>query len=152
MSRRHALTLLLAPLLATALTGCGGEEDDPFAAYCAEVEAQQKPLSEALAGGGPTALIQALPSFEELEAKAPADITDEWRVVTRGIEGLVETLDEAGVDPASYDRENPPAGVTKEQQDAIDAASRRLTAPESVAALEGVQQQARDVCKMPLSM
>jgi hypothetical protein len=150
MSRR-LVPLLLAPLLAAAVTACGGE-DDPFAAYCAEVEAQQKPLSEALAGGGPTALIQALPSFEELEAKAPADITDEWRVVTRGIEGLVETLDEAGVDPASYDRENPPAGVTKEQQDAIDAASRRLTAPESVAALEGVQQQARDVCKTPLSL
>lgn len=148
---RNVRLLVLVPLLASAVTGCGGEED-PFAGYCEEVQAQQKPLTEALAVGGPTALIEALPSFEALADAAPDDITDEWSVVIGGIQRLVDTLEEAGVDPATYDRENPPAGVTSEQRDRIDAASRQLTAPDSVTALEGVQQQARDVCKTPLSL
>jgi hypothetical protein len=141
--------LLLAALLGATLTGCGGE-DDPFAAYCDQVQEQQKPLTEALSSAGPTALIDALPSFEALSEESPDDLVDEWSTLTRAIEGLVETLDDAGVDPASYDREKPPEGVTEEQQSDIDAAARRLTAPETALALESVQQQARDVCKTPL--
>lgn len=153
MSRlRHALLIpAVAVVVVPGLAACGGE-DDPFAAYCAEVEAQQEPLSEALATDEPTALIEALPSFEKLAAKAPDDIVDEWSVVTKGIQRLVEVLDEAGVDPATYDREHPPAGLTPEQQGLIDAAARQLTSPDNVAAFEGVQQQARDVCKTPLSL
>jgi hypothetical protein len=149
--KRGLAVLLLAPLLGGALSACGGE-DDPFAAYCAEVRDQQTALTEALATEGPTALIEALPSFEALAEQAPDDISDEWTTLTGAIEGLVEALEDADVDPASYDREQPPAGVTAEQQADIDAAARRLTAPETVAALEAVQQQARDVCKTPLSL
>ena len=141
---------LVALLLGTALVGCG--EDDPFAAYCDEVQAQQKAITEALATEGPTALIEALPSFQALSDKAPNDIADDWSMLVGGIEGLVEALEDADVDPATYDRETPPDGVTDEQQAAIDAAARRLTAPETAIALEAVQQQARDVCKTPLSL
>ena len=148
--RRRLAGLVVFAVLGTALAGCG--EDDPFATYCDEVQAQQKPLTEALAVEGPTALIEALPSFEALSEKAPDDIGDDWLVLVRAIEGLVRALDDAGVDPATYDRDKPPAGVTKDQQSAIDAAARRLTAPESALALEAVQQQARDVCKTPLSV
>jgi len=149
---RHALAgLLLAPLLGSVLVSCGGD-DDPFAAYCDEVEAQQEPLTEALATEGPTALIEALPSFEKLSEEAPDDIADDWSVLIGAIEGLVDALRDADVDPATYDRERPPEGVTDEEQAAIDAAARQLTAPETAAALEGVQQQARDVCKTPLSL
>ncbi|MDQ4053692.1 MAG: hypothetical protein M3237_13455 [Actinomycetota bacterium] len=140
---------LVAVLVCTVLAGCGGE-DDPFGAYCDEVEEQQKPLTETLSNTTPTALMEALPSFEALAAKAPDDIGDEWSTLTDAIEGLVETLDEAGVDPDTYDRDEPPADVTEEEQTAIDAAARRLTAPETALALEAVQQQARDVCKTPL--
>lgn len=149
--RRVLSSLLLTPLLGAAFVGCGGEED-PFAAYCDEVKAQQEPLTEALAPGGPTALIDALPSFEKLSEDAPDDISDEWSVLIGAIEGLVEALDDAGVDPATYDREEPSEEVTEEEQETIDAAARRLTAPETAAALEAVQQQARDVCKTPLSL
>jgi hypothetical protein len=148
---RQALAgLVLGPLLASALVGCG--EDDPFAAYCDEVKAQQKPLTEALATEGPTALIEALPSFERLSEEAPDDIADDWSALIDAIDGLVEALDAADVDPATYDREKPPEGLTDEEQSAIDAAARRLTTPETARALEAVQQQARDVCKTPLSL
>lgn len=148
--RRQLVGGVLVALLGSALIGCG--EDDPFARYCDEVQVQQKPLSEALSGQGPTALLEALPSFKALSEKAPEDIADEWLTLVGGIEGLVKALEDADVDPATYDRDKPPAGLTDEQQSDIDAASRRLTAPESVLALEAVQQQARDVCKTPLSL
>ena len=151
MSRPVAGVVLLAlgAALLGGLTGCG--EEDRFAAYCDEVLEQQEPLSEALGGGGPTALIEALPSFQALQAEAPSDISDEWGLLVGRIENLVEALDEAGVDPATYDRDDPPSGLSEEDRTAIDAAAGELATPATAAALEGVQQQARDVCKAPLS-
>ena len=112
--------------------------------------AQQEALSEDLAGGSSTALIDALPEFRELRDKAPDDLRDEWDTVTGRIGDLVDALEDAGVDPATYDRKQPPAGVTDEQRRAIDTAARALATPEMAAALDGVEQQARDVCRTPL--
>ena len=145
---RRAGTSLL--LLLTVLAGCG--EDEPFADYCEEVKSQQKPLTEAAAQQDTLGLIAALPSFEALQAKSPDDLTDEWAVVTKRIQVLVDALEEADVDPATYDREEPPEGLSEEDRAAIDAAARELASPAMVVALEGVQQQARDVCKTALSL
>ena len=144
LTRTTAL-LAAAPLL---LGGCG--EDDPFATYCEEVKAQQAALSEDLAGGEATGLIDALPEFEKLEAKAPDDLRDEWDTVTSRIGALVEALEDAGVDPATYDRKRPPADLGGEDRKAIDAAAQALATPEMARALQGVEDQARDVCHMPL--
>lgn len=127
-------------------------EDDPFADYCAEVEQRREEIGAAVASGPTTGLIRALPSFQALEAKAPDDISDEWAIVTSRIEELVDAFADAGADPASYDRERPPAEVSKEDRDRIEAAAVRLGSRETRAALAGVDQQARDVCQTPLSL
>ena len=144
------LLMLILALCLGGLAACG--DDDPFAAYCEDVTAQQKVLSEALAGGGPTALIEALPSFRVLQESAPEDISDDWDTLVGRIESLVEALDAAGVDPSSSDRDKPPQGLSEEERTAIDAAAGELSAPATVTAFENVQQQARDVCKTPLSL
>jgi len=157
VSRRAPLAVPVAVAVVVAmvvagllgLAGCGGDED-PFEAYCDEVKERQAALSEDLAGGSATALIEALPEFEALKAKSPDDLRDEWATVTRRIEALKDALEDAGVDPATYDRKHPPAGVTKAQRRAIEAAARALATPEMAAALDGVEQQARDVCRTPL--
>jgi len=141
-----ATALLLAA--SVGLVGCG--DDDPFEAYCEEVKAQQASLSDDLAGAEATGLINALPEFEQLEAKAPDDLQDEWNTVTSRIGTLIDALESAGVDPATYDRKRPPEGLSDEERDAIDAAARALAAPATATALDGVEQQARDVCKTPL--
>ena len=133
------------------LVGCG-DDDDPFAAYCEEVEDQRPALSEDLGGGGATGLVEALPELERLAAKSPDDIEDEWDTVTSRIADLVTALEDADVDPATYDRKRPPADLTAEEKDAIDAAAQALATPEMAAALDGVEQQARDVCKTPLTL
>jgi hypothetical protein len=132
------------------LVGCG--EDDPFAGYCEVVTDNQAELSEILAAGGPDALLAALPIFRELQDAAPDDIQDDWEVVVGGLTSLERALEDAGVDPATYDREKPPEGVTQAETDRIDAAAQELASPTSVAAFGAVEQQARDVCQAPLRL
>lgn len=126
-------------------------DDDRFATYCDEVESQQEGLGEALAaGGGTTGLFDALPAFRELAAEAPQDIADDWQVVVTRIENLETALSDAGVDPASYDRDNPPAGLDEDAQRRIDAAAAALAGRASQAAFSRVSQHSRDVCHTPL--
>ena len=142
----------LAALVLVAAVAVGGCSSDPKETYCDQVTKDQAELSDVLDAGGNDALIQALPLFEGLHDKAPEDIRDEWATLNGAIAGLRDALADAGVDASTYKRNKPPAGVTNAQQAAIDAAARRLTDPTTVAAFEGVQQQARDVCGTPLSI
>jgi len=142
--------LLVGVLLPVALTGCSNSPEDVRADYCKVVEEQQFALTEALADDSPSALLSALPVFRELAEEAPRDIDDDWTRFIDALEGLQEALDAAGVDAASYDAKQPPEDVTEEQQAAIARAADELVHPEVSAAFEGLQQQAKDVCKTPL--
>jgi hypothetical protein len=140
---------LAAALVVMSLAGCS---DDPYESYCSVVEENQQELSEILGAGGPAALLKALPIFRELQAEAPDDIRDDWKVVTSGLSALEDALDDADVDAATYDREDPPEGLTEEEKARIDAAAQQLTTPGSTAAFAAVEQQARDVCHTPLRL
>jgi hypothetical protein len=132
--------------------GLDGAREDRFAPYCEEVERQQKPLSEAFAQGETTGLLSALPSFEALQDDAPDDIADDWGTVVRRVTVLRDALDDAGVDPETYDPEKPPAGVSREQRAAITAAATALANPTTQRSFQAVQQQVRDVCGTPLTL
>ena len=145
MRRALAVAALVLPLLA----GCGGDQQD---AYCGAVKDHQEELSGIVGSGAPDALLQALPVFRDLQKQAPDDITDEWQQVVGRIEALSEALDDAGVDPATYDRDHPPAGLTEEQRASIDAAATELGSGTTLRALQDLDQQARDVCRTPLTL
>jgi hypothetical protein len=147
--RSHrALTALLVALL-LPLTGCGG---DPQEEYCAAVKEHQKELTGIVTGGGQDALIRALDIFRDLRSKAPSDVSDEWQQVVTRIQALDRALRAAGVDPASYDRSKPPPGLSRAERADIDAAARELGSRSTVDALAGLDQEARDVCRTPLSV
>lgn len=157
MSRRGRRLAAVVVVLAVALVVGflwlrGSDDDDPFASYCSEVESRREQVGAALAAGPEVGLIRALPSFEALAAKAPDDIRADWQLVVSRIGDLDRALSEAGVDAATYDREDPPASVSAADRQAIDTAAVRLGSRETAAALSRVQQQARDVCKTPLSL
>jgi hypothetical protein len=163
VSRRTTVRSVLAVCAAVGLLGIAGcdsgDDDDPYAIqerfqdYCEEVEARQVQISDALASGAQASgLIQALPSFEALAAKSPDDIADDWAIVVERIHDLVDALDAAGVDPESYDRGNPPAGLDPDEKASIDAAATALVSVTTSRAMSGVQQQARDVCKTRLAL
>lgn len=135
-------------LLALALTGCASDQER----YCGSVEDHQAELSDLLAAGGEGALLDALDVFRELADDAPSDIRDEWALVNDRIAALSDALDAAGVDPASYDAEKPPAELADDDRVRIEDAARDLGARETQEALAAVEQQALDVCRMPLGV
>lgn len=153
---RGDLPLLAVAVLAVALTGVllvrGGDDDTPYDAYCSAVEEHRSELGSALDAGKETGLLRALPAFEDLASKAPEDIRDEWRIVIDRVSELQAALDAAGVDAASYDFARPPADLAADDRKAIETAATRLGSVDTAAALTGVEQQARDVCKSPLSL
>lgn len=147
---RAPLAVLALALL--PLAGCADDPADVRADYCAAVKERQEELTEITSEGGQTAFIDALPVYRDLRAVAPRDITDEWQQVIRSIEALERALDDAGVDPASYDPEDPPAGVSRLQQQSIEDAASGLGSQETQRALAGVSQHSLDICKTPLSL
>jgi hypothetical protein len=140
--------LLVAALLLPLVAACGSDQDE----YCDAVASHQQQLSDIVGGGDPDALLKALDIFEELRDEAPGDITDEWQQVVSRIEALRDALDAAGVDPATYDRDNPPTDLDAEDKAAIDAAAKQLGSGTTLRALQDLDQQARDVCKTPLTL
>ncbi|GAA3542482.1 hypothetical protein [Nocardioides daeguensis] len=155
MLRRHLpLVVTLVAALAVGLLllrGTGGDED-PFAAYCSAVTERREDIGAALGAGPTTGLLRALPSFEALAEESPEDIRADWSLVVERIRALKDALDDAGVDASTYNVEEPPTGLPAADKEAIDTAAVRLGAAETATALSHVEQQARDVCKTPLSM
>ncbi|WP_155991996.1 hypothetical protein [Nocardioides sp. URHA0032] len=143
--RRLLVAALLLPLL---LTGCGSDRDT----YCSAVKDHQQELSDLVGSGGPDALLEALDIFEDLQDKAPGDITDEWQQLVTSIQGLQKALEDAGVDPATYDRDHPPSGLSADDKARVDAAAKALGSGTTLRALQDLDQQARDVCKTPLTL
>lgn len=146
--RRVLAVTLLAPLLVRGLAGCGTDQGS----YCEAVEARQAELTDIVSSTRPDALLRAQSIFEELEERAPDDIADDWDVLVDAVEDLDAALEDAGVEPGSYDPTDPPADVSVERREAIAEASRRLASPEVADALRAVDQQVRDVCHTPLTM
>ncbi|MEV5002066.1 hypothetical protein [Nocardioides sp. LML1-1-1.1] len=154
---RRDLPLLVLVLAAVVLVGVVVLRDtgreDPFEDYCAAVVDHRSELGAALTTGKQqTGLLRALPAFEDLADKSPEDIRADWRIVVERVSGLRDALAEAGVDPESYDAAKPPEGLDPAQVRAIQTAATRLAAADMATALGRVQQQARDVCKTPLSL
>ncbi len=127
-------------------------DDDPFAGYCSAVESHRDDLGAALSAGRTTGLLRALPSFEDLADKSPQDIRTDWNLVVSRIEALAKALEAAGVEAATYDPAKPPADLSDAEQAAIKKAADALGSAETATALSRVEQQARDVCKTPLSL
>lgn len=139
---------LLATVAAAALlSGCGS---DPYERYCETVVEHQEALTEAVAGGGPEALLAVLPRLRELRDASPRDVVDEWQQVVGRLDALSAALESADLDPGEYDRADPPEDLTEEQRIAIDAAARELVRNETATALVTLETQVRDVCQTPL--
>jgi len=140
MRAAHAL------LLGLLMTGCADDRER----YCGAVEEHQQELSEQVAGGEPADLISGLAVLQSLADEAPEDIQDEWAILIERVTALRDALDEAGVDPAAYDAEQPPADLGASDRERIEQAARDLGSEQTQRALADLEQQALDVCGTPL--
>ncbi len=136
----------LAVAVLLPLTGCGG------ASYCDALEEQRNEIADMLASGSPSALLDGLPMLRDLAEKAPDDLADEWETLIRALDGLDDAISRAGVKPADFEDGKPPAGLSVTDQKAIADAAGQIGADEVVQASSGIEQQARDVCKINLGI
>ncbi len=141
--------LVLVPLLAClAVTGCSGDAQDD---YCQEVEEHQVALSDIAASEDPGAIFDALDTYDDLAAKAPRDIADDWAAVIDPLRDLQQVLADNGVDVSTYSGDAPPSDLEAKAREDIEAAARSVGSEQTVAAMAAVEQHALDVCGTPLS-
>jgi hypothetical protein len=144
---RAATTAAALVLAVPLLAGCGGGQS-----YCDSVKSHQAELGTIISSGGRGALLQALPIFEDLQGSAPADVADDWQLLVTRVTALRTALTDAHVDPASYDPEKPPSGLTPAQRTAILRAAAGVGAADTRQALADLQQEVLDVCHTPLEL
>ena len=138
-----ALALLLP------LAGCGGDPEDT---YCTALQADRKQMAAMVDSTSPTALLSNLPMLEDLAAQAPPDLVDEWQAFLRPVKGLDKALKDAGVKASDFREGKPPAGLTAAQRTSISEAAGQLGDDDVVQGAAGIDQQARDVCKINLGL
>jgi hypothetical protein len=148
---------LVSLALAAGLAACGNPVDavtggDPIQSYCKALNADRQAFAQMISDGSPTALMTQLPMLRGLAAEAPSDLTDEWQAFVRPIEGLQAALVDAGLKPSDYKDGNPPSGLSVAQRKAISDAADQLSAQPTVDGASGIDQEARDVCKINLGM
>lgn len=102
--------------------------------------------------GTPSALLGKLPLLHDLADRAPADVADEWQTFLGALDGLSEALDTAGIEASDFTGGKPPAGLSVADRAGIATAVQQISSDDVVQAANGVEQQARDVCKVNLGL
>lgn len=152
MSRvRRAGIALSGLVLVASTTSCASETES----YCAELEEQKQTLTDLATGStdpSGNVLEETLEVFQTLREAAPGDIEDEWSTLVFAYEGLADAFEAAGTTPGEFDPGSPPEGVSDTEAERIEGAAAELRSQRVVKAADGLQQHARDVCKVDLGL
>lgn len=143
--------LLGVLLLVTVGTGCSS----PTESYCGALEDEKDTLTGlAQSSGEPGGDMfdDSLTVFEDLRDEAPEDIRDEWDTFVFAWQGVADAFDAAGIGPQDYEPGATPPGVSEDQAQAIEDAAATLRSARVVEAGKGLEQHARDVCKVDLGL
>jgi hypothetical protein len=130
------------------LTGCG----DATQGYCDDLQQHRKQIADMVDSGSPTALLRSLPMLHDLADKSPEDLSDEWQTFLGALEGLDQAIKDAGYKPSDFKDGQPPAGLDAADRKSIVDAADQIRTDDVVAAASGIEQQARDVCKINLGL
>lgn len=136
------MALVVAALL--PLAGCG----DPGQNYCGDLEENRKQLADMVESGSASALLAHLPLLRDLGDQAPSDVADEWRTFLGALDGLNDALKMAGAKPSQFKDGKPPADLSVADRKTVADAANQLGTEAVVASVAGIEQQARDVCKV----
>lgn len=68
------------------------------------------------------------------------------------LDGPDDAPRDAGVKPSQFKDGKPPAGLSASDQKAVAEAANRLGTDDVVASVTGIEQRARDVCKVNLGL
>lgn len=148
MSLRRATASGLTLVLLVLLGGCG----DPEKAYCGALKDDQKMFAEMQDDTSGLALLKHRSELHQLADQAPDDLTDEWQTFLGAIDAFAKTLQDAGVKPGDFVDGKAPSGLSADVHTRITNAANELSSVEVVTAANGIEQQAKDVCKLQLGL
>jgi hypothetical protein len=148
MSLRPLATAATVAALLFASGGCG----DPEQEYCSALRADQEAFSEMQADASGVALLRQRALLHRLADKAPADLSDEWQVFLGALDSFARTLDDLHVSPGDFVGGQPPPGLSDADRTRIANAASALSSDDVVEAASGIEQQAKDVCKLQLGL
>jgi hypothetical protein len=153
MNRRPAGTstgtaVLVVTTLLASLTACG----DPAAAYCSALQSDQKLFAEMQDDTTGLALLRHRTALHDLADKSPDDLTDEWQTFLGAVDAFAATLSEVGVKPEDFVDGKTPPGLSEADRTRIVNAANELSSDDVVEAANGIEQQAKDVCKVQLGL
>lgn len=150
-ARRSWPAGLAALALVLGLGGCASDTER----YCDALEEQKSELTDLAARSedpDTDVLAETLDAWRDLHEQAPDDIADEWDTLVLALEGVVDAFEAAGTTPSEFDPENPPAGVSADDVQRLEDAAAGLVSERVIAAGDGLEQHARDVCKVDLGL
>jgi hypothetical protein len=144
--RRTAVMAIAALTGVLFLGGCGEDGDE----YCQTLAEEQKTLTTMAddSAEGSDVLTPTLDSFERLRAVAPEELQGEWDTLTAAYDAVVDTVNAAGIDPAEYDPEDPPADMSAEDAERLAAVASKLSSTRVSEAAAGIQDHAAEVCEV----
>lgn len=148
MRRRTAVATVLLAVLGFAGSGCGDEE----AGYCQALSADQELFAQMQDDTSGLALLEHRSALHRLADKAPDDLSDEWQTFLGAVDAFAQTLDDLGVKPGDFVDGRAPAGLSETERARIASAASELSSDDVVAAANGIEQQAKDVCKLQLGL
>jgi len=138
-------------LVLASVSGCADQTEK----YCSTVKDDQQELTDLRKNAGKPGndfFGESLAVLEGFRDEAPDDIVDEWDTIVFGWQGLAEAIEAAGVDAGEYQAGNRPPGVSDAEAKAIEGAALKLASSRVVDASDGIEQHARDVCKVDLGL
>lgn len=148
MTPRRILTTALCGVLLLAVPACGNREKD----YCSALKTDQPMFAEMQDDSSGLGLLEHRTALHGLSEKAPDDLTDEWQTFLGALDAFAGTLRDAGVKPGDFVDGKPPEGISDAQRTKIADAASELSSPDVVDAANGIEQHAKDVCKLQLGL
>lgn len=145
---RRTLASVMGTVLVASLAGCATDTER----YCDTLSERKQTLTDLAVARDGDVLGQTLDVLRDLRDEAPSDIEDEWSTLVFAYETLADAFDAAGTSPGDYDPAAPPEGVTEQQVQRIEGAAAELRSGRVMQAADGLEQHARDVCKVDLGL
>jgi len=148
MTGRTLATAALTVVLVSGLVGCGDQDQ----AYCSALESDQELFAQMQDDTSGLGLLEHRTTLHRLADRAPDDLTDEWQTFLGAIDAFARTLEDNGVEPGDFVDGQPPAGLSDAARTRIADAASELSSADVVEAATGIEQQAKDVCKLQLGL
>jgi hypothetical protein len=148
MTVRRLAAGVLAGVLALGVQGCGDQEKG----YCKALTGDQGVFAAMQDDPSGIGLLKHTSTLHELADKAPDDLDDEWQTFLGAIDAFETTLKDAGVKADDFVDGKPPADLTAADRARIANAASELSSEDVVEAATGIEQQAKDVCKLQLGL